>query len=91
MTTVIFVHGTGVRKTEYEKTFQIIQEKIHAQRPDITIMPCMWGDDLGTRLAASGASIPRYDQTLAITGESEDEEIILWGSYTKIHCMSCNF
>ncbi|BAY46961.1 hypothetical protein SAMD00079811_45770 [Scytonema sp. HK-05] len=35
MTTVIFVHGTGVRKREYEETFKTIEKNIYAQRPDI--------------------------------------------------------
>jgi len=78
MTTVIFVHGTGVREKEYSKTFEIIEEKIHTQRPDIKVIPCLWGNDFGTRLAANGASIPRYDETLAVTEESENEEIVLW-------------
>ncbi len=78
MTTVIFIHGTGVREIEYFQTFKIIEKKINAQRPDIKVIPCLWGNDFGTKLAANGASIPRYDETLAITEESEDEEIILW-------------
>ncbi len=78
MTTVIFVHGTGVRQHEYEKTFQLIQKEIYAQRPDIKVVPCLWGDALGTRLNANGTSIPRYDETLALDVESEDPEIVLW-------------
>lgn len=80
MTTVIFVHGTGVRQREYEKTFKIIENKIHVQRPDIKVIPCLWGDELGTRLNAKGASIPSYDETLALDNvvESEDKEIVLW-------------
>ncbi len=80
MTTVIFVHGTGVRQCEYEKTFKIIENKIHVQRPDIKVIPCLWGDELGTRLNAKGASIPSYDETLALDNvlESEDKEIVLW-------------
>ena len=79
MTSVIFVHGTGVRKLEYEETFKTIEKKIHVQRPDIKVIPCLWGDELGTRLNANGTSIPSYDETLALDAlESEDKEIILW-------------
>lgn len=80
MTTVIFVHGTGVRAKEYEATFQIIQQKIHAHNPDITVVPCVWGDALGTKLNAQGASVPLYDATLGLNQvETEDASIILWG------------
>ncbi|WP_335161227.1 hypothetical protein [Nostoc sp.] len=44
MTTVIFVHGTGIREREYNETFQIIEQKIHAQRPDIIVACCLWGE-----------------------------------------------
>ena len=79
MTTVIFIHGTGVRGHEYEETFKTIEKKIHAQRPDVKVERCLWGDKLGTSLLASGASIPRYDQTLALDEEEEeDKEILRW-------------
>lgn len=79
MTSVIFVHGTGVRKREYEQTFKTIEKKIQVQRPDIKMIPCLWGDKLGTRLGANGASIPSYDETLTLDiVELEDKEIVLW-------------
>jgi hypothetical protein len=79
MTTVVFVHGTGVRKAQYEETFELIKQKLHAQRPDLQVVPCLWGDDLGTHLNATGASIPLYDSTLALEeGEEEDYKIVLW-------------
>ena len=78
MTTVIFVHGTGVRKREYEETFKTIEKKIHAQRPDVKVERCLWGDELGTSLRANGASVPRYEETLALDQEEEDKEILLW-------------
>ncbi len=78
MTTVIFVHGTGVRKREYEETFKTIEKKIHAQRPDVKVERCLWGDELGTSLRAKGASVPRYEETLALDQEEEDKEILLW-------------
>ena len=78
MTTVIFVHGTGVRKREYEETFKTIEKKIHAQRPDVKVECCLWGDELGTSLRAKGASVPRYEETLALDEEEEDKEILLW-------------
>src|SRR4028119_1514233 len=79
MTTVLFVHGTGVRNPGYEDTFKLIEQKLLAQRPDLKVERCFWGDSLGTKLNARGASIPLYDATLALAeGEAEDYEIVLW-------------
>ncbi|MGB7442267.1 MAG: hypothetical protein WA919_14465 [Coleofasciculaceae cyanobacterium] len=79
MTTVLFVHGTGVRNPGYEETFQLIKRKLQAERPDLKVERCLWGDSLGTKLNAQGASIPLYDATLALDeGEEEDYEIVLW-------------
>ncbi len=78
MTTVIFVHGTGIREREYNETFQIIEQKIHAQRPDIKVAPCLWGV-LGARFNDNRASVPLEDATLALSQGEEDADIVLWG------------
>ncbi|WP_442949690.1 hypothetical protein [Nostoc sp.] len=76
MTTVIFVHGTGIREPEYNETFQIIEQKIHAQRPDIQVTRCLWGA-LGARFNDNRASVPLKDATLALFQGEEDADIIL--------------
>jgi len=78
MTTVIFVHGTGIREREYNETFEIIEQKIHAQRPDIKVAPCLWGA-LGAKFNENRASVPLEDATLALSQAEEDAEIVLWG------------
>jgi hypothetical protein len=79
MTTVIFVHGTGVRKSQYFETFEQIKKNLHAQHPGVKVVPCCWGEELGTKLNAQGTSIPLYDTTLALgEEEGENEEILLW-------------
>lgn len=79
MTTVIFVHGTGIREREYNETFQIIEQKIHAQRPDIKVAPCVWGV-LGAKFNDNRASVPLENATLALSqGEEDDADIVLWG------------
>ncbi len=77
MTTVLFVHGTGVRNPEYEETFKLIETTLHLERPDVKVERCLWGDELGTKLNAQGASIPLYDATLALDEEQEDYSIVL--------------
>ena len=78
MTTVVFVHGTGIREREYQETFKIIEEKIHAQRPDVIVSPCLWGGELGAKFNNNRASIPLQDGTLALD-EGEDPDIVIWG------------
>lgn len=78
MTTVIFLHGTGVREGEYNETFKIIEQKIHAQRPDIKVAPCLWGE-LGAKFNAHRASVPLENATLALSQPEVDAEIVLWG------------
>lgn len=77
MTTVIFVHGTGIREREYNETFEVIEQKIHAQRPDIKVAPCLWGA-LGAKFNENRASVPLEDATLALSPGEEDAEIVLW-------------
>ena len=78
MTTVIFVHGTGIREPEYQETFKIIEEKIHAQRPEIRVAPCLWGVEFGAKFN-DRASVPLEDATLALSQKEEDADIVLWG------------
>lgn len=79
MTSVIFVHGTSVRETGYQETFKIIEQKLLTAKPDLKILPCLWGEPLGAKLNAGGASIPLFDSTLAIVeAENEEIEVILW-------------
>lgn len=78
MTTVIFVHGTGIREREYNETFQIIEQKIHAQRSDIKVARCLWGE-LGAKFNDNRASVPLEDVTLALSQPETDADILLWG------------
>ena len=78
MTPIIFVHGTGIREREYNETFEIIEQKIHAQRPDIKVVPCLWGV-LGAKFNDNRASVPLEDATLALSQGEEDADIVLWG------------
>ena len=73
MTTLLFVHGTGVRQTSYNETLRLIIEKVGVSAE---VLPCYWGD-LGSRLGASGQSIPAYDSTrgsLSLEADSTDSQ-----------------
>ena len=79
MTTVVFVHGIGIRQTSYSETFALVKQGLLNQRSDLNVIPCLWGDSLGTKLNANGASIPLYDTTRSLEYvKEEDYEIALW-------------
>lgn len=84
MTSVIFVHGTGGRQKDYAVTFQQIEKALLKCRPDAKLIPCLWGDPLGAKLNADGASIPTYDESQG--GKKltpEEENIRLWEALYK--------
>jgi hypothetical protein len=84
MTNVIFVHGTGGRQKDYAVTFEKIEKALSERRPNAKLISCLWGDSIGAKLNADGASIPTYDE--AQGGKKltpEEENICLWESLYK--------
>jgi hypothetical protein len=55
MTTVLFIHGTGVREHKYLSTFKRVKDGLHDVRPDLAAEHCYWGE-IGAELRAKGAS-----------------------------------
>jgi hypothetical protein len=75
--TILFVHGTGVRRDAYQMTFHHICAGIGSIRPDWRVTPCYWGDAYGARLNAGGNTIPSMsDRGFPIS--EEDSELALW-------------
>ncbi|MEU5962092.1 hypothetical protein ABZ777_12885 [Micromonospora parva] len=60
MTTLIFVHGTGGRTHRYEPVLKRFDAAMRDRCPDTTVIPCLWGDRLGSPPPAPRRSIPRY-------------------------------
>ena len=86
MASLIFVHGTGVRQEAFEVAMESIWAHLHEalikhHRGEIRLEPCLWGNSLGSRLNAKGASVPDYDLTgKAKTAAEQDceDRITLW-------------
>ena len=79
MTTVVFVHGTGTRRAKFDTTFEVIRQNLLARKPDLTVMPCYWGEPLGAELYAKGASIPNYGRTRGPEEMTEEDYLVaLW-------------
>jgi hypothetical protein len=55
MTTVLFIHGTGVREPAFSKTYAQIKAGLGALRPDVDVQRCYWGE-IGAELQAGGKS-----------------------------------
>jgi hypothetical protein len=83
MSTVVFVHGTGVRKDAYRESFDAVACAL-GKLKGVSLKACYWGH-LGCDLHAGGASIPEYDLTRTLedsegaTVTDEEYTIALWG------------
>src|SRR5262249_36122987 len=88
MATVIFVHGTSIRKAGYEASLVAVRQGLSARliaqgREPITVADCLWGDSLGVRLNAGGRSIPEYETTGgAAAPQEEEDQALLWEMLT---------
>jgi hypothetical protein len=84
MGTVIFVHGTSVRKAGYEASLAAVRKGLNAKlrargQEPATVADCLWGNSLGVRLNAGGRSIPEYDTTGGAAGShQEEDQALLW-------------
>ncbi|MFG3345225.1 hypothetical protein ACGF1Z_09175 [Streptomyces sp. NPDC048018] len=89
MTTVLFVHGTGVREPGFTASVERVRQGLRPLRPEVVVTPCYWGGSAGSALHANGASVPGYGTGrgapgggLSATGTEDgeqDEDIELWG------------
>ncbi len=59
MATILFVHGTGSRELDYAAAIAKLQRNL----PEHRVLPCLWGESVGARLGAGGASIPEYAES----------------------------
>ncbi|MFD3922700.1 hypothetical protein [Streptomyces sp. NPDC058595] len=79
MTSVVFVHGTGVRIESYEKSFIRVSRGMAKVRPDAEMVRCYWGDTCGASLGMDGASIPVRDRNRGVLDEPPaDDPTALW-------------
>ncbi|MFF8408372.1 hypothetical protein [Streptomyces omiyaensis] len=80
MTTVLFVHGTGVREPGYGASLERVREGFAAVRPDVVVAPCYWGGEAGSTLGSHGLSIPGYGSGRAVPSPEPDaRDVEFWG------------
>ncbi|MEP6503269.1 MAG: hypothetical protein ABJD97_08075 [Betaproteobacteria bacterium] len=63
--TILFVHGTGVRKASFEQTAARVQAGLAGIQCKAALRPCLWGELEGARLALDGISIPEFQGVVA--------------------------
>ncbi|MEU1803205.1 hypothetical protein [Streptomyces sp. NPDC019937] len=84
MTSVVFVHGTGVRAKSYENSFARVAAGLGRVRPDIRVVRCFWGEEHGASLGLGGASVPPRAKSRGVgdapLGEvlDEDDPLAVW-------------
>ncbi|MEU8823417.1 hypothetical protein [Streptomyces sp. NPDC048636] len=81
MTSVVFVHGTGVRATSYDKSLSGVESGLARVRPDVRVVRCFWGEDHGASLGLDGASIPVRTTHRGVPDggvPDEDDPLALW-------------
>ena len=79
MTSVIFVHGTGVREPQYSGYAALIRGELASRRPDVAVVDCYWGAQVGSRVNAASMSVPLSSSAGALNADSSSEqEIALW-------------
>lgn len=76
MTTVVFIHGTGVREPHLSALLARVASGLLATAPDASLVVYDWGRPYGARLAADGASIPAAPGagTVRDTGSPGDQD-----------------
>ncbi|WNF30534.1 hypothetical protein RI138_28990 [Streptomyces sp. C11-1] len=72
MTTVIFIHGTGVRPPHSAALTARVTASLAETAPRVRVVPLDWGERYGARLGAGGASIP--PEVAGATGRDTAEE-----------------
>ncbi|WP_055550140.1 hypothetical protein [Streptomyces sp. NBRC 110028] len=89
MTSVVFVHGTGVRAKSYENSFARVAAGLGRVRPGIRVVRCFWGEEHGASLGLGGASVPPRAKSRGVGGDAplgevrgevldEDDPLAVW-------------
>lgn len=89
MTSILFIHGIGVRGSGLKAYLDPLRRGLQQIRPEMPVQALAWGDAVGGELLAGGISIPQghplqlvrtaiADSTTSETESSRDPQIQLW-------------
>lgn len=79
MSTVVFIHGTGVREPAFGELYGRFSTGLKALRPSLHVVPYYWGEAHGATLAAQGACLPPSSPGTARTLAAQDPDDEAWG------------
>jgi len=79
MSSLIFVHGTGVRKEGYDLSLGYIRDNLNQNKPKLDVRESRWYKKCGVTLHFDGASIPTYATARAEEAVlPADEGVAIW-------------
>ena len=80
MTSVVLVHGIGVRGATFEPALSWLRDGLAQVAPEARLIPCVWGDDLGASLPPDLVSFWTDGSCSGDAGVSVDslESTALW-------------
>lgn len=72
MASIVLVHGISVRGDDYHRMYGLVKKNLTSH----VIVPCLWGDDFGTKFSTKGLSVPRVGDSSIDDDNtsSEDDE-----------------
>lgn len=78
-TTVVFIHGTGVREPRFTALAGKVRASLDAERSGLRFVPFYWGDTHGATLGAGGASLPPSTGHARTLASGDGDDITAWG------------
>ncbi|MFE7216234.1 alpha/beta fold hydrolase [Streptomyces sp. NPDC057611] len=78
-TTVVFIHGTGVREPRFTALAGKVRASLDAERSGLRFVPFYWGDTHGATLGAGGASLPPSTGQSRTLASGYGDDITAWG------------
>ena len=89
MATVLFVHGTGVRKAGYLSNFALVRDALQTYGPAHALEPCLWGDDLGSRHPS--LSLPTLQGPARVLSSPASRRLPGGGCCMSVHFSDCAY
>ncbi|MGW1025770.1 alpha/beta fold hydrolase [Streptomyces sp. NPDC002577] len=78
-TTVVFIHGTGVREPRFTELAGTVRASLDAERSGLRFVPFYWGGTHGATLGAGGASLPPSTGHGRALASGDGDDIAAWG------------
>ena len=79
MSSLVVIHGTGVRGSAYNALFHLVEEKLRMLRPDIVPVRCLWGrSSRPEKLPDVPLCLPRSSERSAAGLDADEVRLQFW-------------